>query len=310
MKSKMLIFAASVLLANTAWAATPENGWWYNPQKSGTGYNIESQNGTMFVATFVYDNAGNPIWYSGLGQVSRNNTVTINLMRSSGGQCLGCVYTAAQTHDSGYQITLSFSDDSHGIVRLDGVETPIERFNFNYGVGVEKLLGVWIMTIIAPVVDGMGLSDVIAYTRIKNGVALGRGAFDRTHVSAVAASEGAENIYASITQISDVEGMVAVFNLSGLNTVSGLATITTLADIKNNPQEVAQKIKNSGVPFVGFRGASTADIQATSATKIQSASYGLSDSSGADIAQIQYEVSEIAAKVDKEIIAAVMLAGG
>jgi hypothetical protein len=44
---------AALLSANMAFAVTPENGWWWNPAESGRGFNIETQNNTVFVATFV-----------------------------------------------------------------------------------------------------------------------------------------------------------------------------------------------------------------------------------------------------------------
>lgn len=298
MKSKTFLFIAAMFISHTSWAVTPESGWWWNQAQPGVGYNIETQNGTLFVAAFVYDEGGNPVWYSGAGQINGENTVTINLLRSSGGQCLGCVYTIAQSGDSGYQITLSFSDESHGIVRLNGAETPIERFNFNLGSGVEKLLGVWIMNIAAPVINSLGISDTIAYTRIEEGVVIGRRAFSSSYVSVVTPAEGMENTYISVTQLSSVQNMVAVFKLSGLNVALGL---TAIVDFNATAEGTAQKLQEASALFVGFRTASTANVSST-ATAAQLSS------DIAQIAQIRYQANEIAAAIDREAIEKIMQA--
>lgn len=302
MKSKIFLFAAAMFISHITWAATPENGWWWNPAQPGTGYNIESQNGTLFIATFVYED-GKAVWFSGAGQINQGDVITINLLRSSGGQCLGCAYTAPQSSDSGFQIALSFSDNSHGIIRLNGVETPIERFNFNLGVGAEKLLGGWTMNIVGPIRNGLGVSDGIVYTRIEDGTVIGMSTFNTNLITSAATPvENVENTYASITQISSAEKVIAVFKLSGLDVAIGLAAIV---DLGASAQEALQKLQEAGSLFIGFRTASsTASINNTSAARVSSTSTAAP--LNPDIAQIPYEVNEIAATIDKETIKKIM----
>ncbi len=45
-------------------AASPLTGLWWNANESGWGATITQQAGVMFVTMFVYDAAGNPIWYT------------------------------------------------------------------------------------------------------------------------------------------------------------------------------------------------------------------------------------------------------
>ena len=46
-------------------AFTPESGFWWNPNESGSGYAIEIQDNYLFVALYVYDEVtGDPIWYT------------------------------------------------------------------------------------------------------------------------------------------------------------------------------------------------------------------------------------------------------
>jgi len=46
---------------------TPESGWWWNPDESGRGFFLEWQGGTLDVAGYMYDDAGNPVWYIAVG---------------------------------------------------------------------------------------------------------------------------------------------------------------------------------------------------------------------------------------------------
>ena len=50
-------------LAAPAQAGQPENGWWWNASESGRGFFIEWQNGSADLAGYMYDDAGNPVWY-------------------------------------------------------------------------------------------------------------------------------------------------------------------------------------------------------------------------------------------------------
>jgi hypothetical protein len=44
-------------------AGQPENGWWLSGLDDGRGFFIEWQAGVAFMAGFMYDDAGNPVWY-------------------------------------------------------------------------------------------------------------------------------------------------------------------------------------------------------------------------------------------------------
>lgn len=45
-------------------SAAPLTGLWWNANESGWGATITQQSGVMFVTMFVYDSAGNPVWYT------------------------------------------------------------------------------------------------------------------------------------------------------------------------------------------------------------------------------------------------------
>jgi len=96
---------------------------WWNPNESGWGMAITQQASLMFLAWYVYDSSGKPMWY-----VSSNCAVT-------GSGCTGKLYRTtgpalAPTFDSSKiqvftvgSVTLTFSDADHGTLSytVDGV---------------------------------------------------------------------------------------------------------------------------------------------------------------------------------------------
>ncbi len=47
-------------------------GWWYNPDENGSGVSIEIRNGVPFMAWYLFDEAGRPVWYTADGFYSGN----------------------------------------------------------------------------------------------------------------------------------------------------------------------------------------------------------------------------------------------
>ena len=55
-------------------AGQPESGWWWNPAEDGRGFFMEWQNGWLDIAGYMYDDAGNPVWYLTVGQIGGTST--------------------------------------------------------------------------------------------------------------------------------------------------------------------------------------------------------------------------------------------
>ena len=56
-------------LAAAPVAGQPESGWWWNEQEAGRGFFLEWQGGALDIAGYMYDEAGNPVWYLNVGQL-------------------------------------------------------------------------------------------------------------------------------------------------------------------------------------------------------------------------------------------------
>jgi hypothetical protein len=112
----------------------PESGWWWNPQESGRGFFLEWQGGQLFMAGYMYDSAGNPIWY-----LSSNATPLTSLSAYGGtwwqyanGQTLTGPYQAPSLIDNSVApITIQFQGLETGLITLPGGRTSaIQRFRF------------------------------------------------------------------------------------------------------------------------------------------------------------------------------------
>jgi len=121
-------------LAQPRKANQPESGWWWNPEESGRGYFLEWQGGQLFMAGYMYDEAGNPIWY-----LSQDVTPDASLQSYSGtwwlygnGQTLNGTYRPpAQVNGNVAPVTIQFSGPETGIMTLPGGRTTaITRFRF------------------------------------------------------------------------------------------------------------------------------------------------------------------------------------
>jgi uncharacterized repeat protein (TIGR02543 family) len=113
--------------------AQPQTGWWYNPNEPGRGYSIEVQGNFAFIAAYMYDNSGNPVWYdSGPVALTGNNVYQGTWTSNTGGQTLTGPYQGPPTGSSGAgNLTIQFSSPTTGQLTLPtGIQIPIQRFTF------------------------------------------------------------------------------------------------------------------------------------------------------------------------------------
>jgi len=112
----------------------PESGWWFNPSESGRGFFIEWQGGELFMAGYMYDDSGNPIWY-----LSTNTTPSTNLQAFSanwwqyanGPTLTGPFKPATQVNNNVAPVTITFQGSENAIMTLPGGRTTaIRRFRF------------------------------------------------------------------------------------------------------------------------------------------------------------------------------------
>jgi len=138
------ILTISLLMAYQAHSFTPESGFWWNPNESGSGYAIEIQDNFLFIALYVYDELGNPIWYSASTTMGGSALFDSSLNYTYNGTCIDCSYTAPITilGERG-PITIIFETETTATIQFQGAIKNIERFNFLLGDEAERMVGEW-----------------------------------------------------------------------------------------------------------------------------------------------------------------------
>ena len=114
-------------------AFTPVTGMWWNPNESGSGYNIQVQHGVMVVSMFGYAPDGNPLWYLVIGTLANAGGGGVaaagTLDKYRGGQCAACMYQMPTTMGNDGGVTITFTSPTTGMVLLPGGRvTQIQPF--------------------------------------------------------------------------------------------------------------------------------------------------------------------------------------
>jgi hypothetical protein len=141
---RRLSAAALALAASPAFAFTPESGFYWYPTEYGSGLAIEIQDNYVFLAGYVYDVPGNPTWFTAQGTMTGNSAFTGVLDRFTGGQCIGCAWSAPNYFaGAGGPISISWQSETTANLTWGGRTIPIQRFNFDLGDPTELMLGEW-----------------------------------------------------------------------------------------------------------------------------------------------------------------------
>jgi len=110
----------------------PQSGYWWNPAEGGRGYTVEVQNGMAFIAAYMYDANGNPVWYaSGPAALTQNDTYQGSWVTYGGGETLTGSYRPAAVTGTAGSLTIQFTSATAGTLTLpNGTSIPIQRYAF------------------------------------------------------------------------------------------------------------------------------------------------------------------------------------
>jgi hypothetical protein len=110
----------------------PENGWWWNPQENGRGFFIEWQGGTADIAGYMYDDAGNPVWYIAVYPTPNPRVFSGNWWTFANGQSMsGTYHPPTQTSSTFAPVTITFSGPESAVMTLpNGRTTSLTRQRF------------------------------------------------------------------------------------------------------------------------------------------------------------------------------------
>lgn len=104
-------------------AFTPMTGLWWNPNESGSGYNIQIQHGVLVATMYSYAASGDPMWYLIVGPLTNMGPgvgATGTLDKYRGGQCASCMYQMPSTMGNDGAMTITFSSPTAATIQLPG----------------------------------------------------------------------------------------------------------------------------------------------------------------------------------------------
>lgn len=112
----------------------PEAGWWWNADEPGRGFALEVQGDNMFIGGFMYDAAGQPVWYVAGGRMSSSARYSGEWLAYTNGQAIGQPYKRPDlSPKSAGPLSLTFSDTRNATLTLPGGrQLPITRY-LGYG---------------------------------------------------------------------------------------------------------------------------------------------------------------------------------
>ncbi len=114
--------AAQTFTIDTS-AASPLTGLWWNASESGWGATLTQQSNVMFVTMFVYDAAGNPVWYTVSCFIAGANC-TGDMLKVRGGSTPTSTWNGSGVGATKVgSMTLSFTNNDAGSMTytLDGL---------------------------------------------------------------------------------------------------------------------------------------------------------------------------------------------
>jgi hypothetical protein len=141
---KVFVIASTLSFATVAQAVLPDNGWYWNKDESGRGFNIEIQNNLLFMSAFIYDAQGKPIWLVSGGVMPSDHTFSGTLVQTSDGQCVGCTFKPPVRTPYG-TVTINFTGPKTATITINGIALQVERqaWGMDFSSPVTPLLGEW-----------------------------------------------------------------------------------------------------------------------------------------------------------------------
>ncbi len=126
--------SASASVSATFQLLSPQAGYWWNPGYSGTGFVIEIQGSSLFMAGFLYAADGEATWMGSTGAMSSPTQYSGPLATYAGGQTLTGAYKApTQNSTSPGTVAITFTGNSTATLTWPGGVIPIQRFDFGPG---------------------------------------------------------------------------------------------------------------------------------------------------------------------------------
>jgi len=109
----------------------PAAGWWWNASEAGSGYFIEVQGTTLFMAAYMYGDSGQAAWYTTSGAMTGTSVYQGSLVEYANGQTLTGAYQAPSVAADRGSVTLVFASSATATLTLpSGRAISLTRYTF------------------------------------------------------------------------------------------------------------------------------------------------------------------------------------
>ncbi len=141
------------------------DGWYFNPDQPGSGFNVNTQANITGIALFDFEQNGDNQWATAVDTLSVEDGFNIfeaELRAPESGACFECPYLPNEGNASGDMIRIDFQilagEDGNTVaeVTLRGQTETYVRTLFNFRSVIDYLLSTWTLTQIvpSPIFDG------------------------------------------------------------------------------------------------------------------------------------------------------------
>ena len=110
-------------------AFKPVAGWWWNPDEGGRGFGIEVQGNVLVMTGYMYDEAGEPVWYLSSGSLVDPAHYHGQWLAYRGGQTVTGTYRPPATPQLAGDVDVRFTAATTAVLTLpDGRTVALSRF--------------------------------------------------------------------------------------------------------------------------------------------------------------------------------------
>ena len=104
----------------------PENGWWWNPAEDGRGFFLEFKNNFAFIAGYMYETDGRPVWYVTQNPMTAPQSFSSTWLQVGNGQTMTGPYKKPTIVNSSVgPVSIQFTDAANATLTLPGGRPPI-----------------------------------------------------------------------------------------------------------------------------------------------------------------------------------------
>ncbi|MEO8653053.1 MAG: hypothetical protein ABI409_02910 [Ramlibacter sp.] len=263
---KRLLIAFLLVCAGHASAMMPENGVWWNPAESGTGYDLELQDNVLVMYAYTYEASGAPVYLYAAMRTSGENQFAGSLTKSSNGPCITCPYRANTEAPVG-NVQIAFDSPSTATLNVataDGTRsTRLQRFAFAINeASPYKVLGEWALvtgSFASPIYSGDRIGFGSTFVNSDGGYLMASGTRTGAPSNGAIARQQTDGTWYILVDTSPGFYDFYSFRFSGLNTMEGR--------VWTFPKTGA--ISGGGNLFVGLRTGSATSVATSSGPTLQ-----------------------------------------